>query len=157
MLFRQSIFRGHHYGDISPTNDLEFHGLVHGSVTVAPGRQLFLRGRIAGDLIVGKDAMAAVHGTITGAVLNRGAHVYISGSAGSVRDTGHRRTYLNHRAVARKTNFIAAQGLGAEPGAGPAAAYGLLLPPAPPSRDPVLDAAHGLKSRAGWTSWITPD
>lgn len=156
MLFRQSIFRGHHYGDISPANDLEFHGQVHGSVTVAPGRQLFLRGRIAGDLIVGKDAMAAVHGTITGAVLNRGAHVFISGSAGSVRDTGHRRTFLNHRVVARKTNFIVAQGLGVQTGAAPAAAHGLLAPPPAPSRDPVLEA-HGLKNRAGWTSWITPD
>jgi hypothetical protein len=68
-----------------------------------------------------------------------------------VRDTGHRRTYLNHRAVTRKANVIA-QGLRAEAGA-----YGLLNAPAAHSRDPVLDIGHDLKGRAGWTSWITPD
>ena len=36
-------YRGHHYGNVNVmVDDLEFYGLVHGTVTVAPGRQLYM-------------------------------------------------------------------------------------------------------------------
>ncbi len=146
LLFPHSVYRGHHHGDISVARDLEFHGLVHGSVTVEPGRQLYLHGRIAGDLIVEKDALAAVHGCIRGAVLNRGAHVLVVGSVGSVRDTGRGRTTVNHRAAVKRINALAS---GSRPDG-----YGQLTAPSPDRADPVL-AGDGSRSRAGWKSWIT--
>jgi hypothetical protein len=92
----RSTCRGHHFGNISVTDDLEFFGLVHGSVTVVSGRQLRLHGRTSGNLIVKQDALAAVHGSIMGAVLNRGAKVSVSGMAGKMRNVGNAKTYINH-------------------------------------------------------------
>jgi cytoskeletal protein CcmA (bactofilin family) len=76
---------GLHHGDLHLAHDVEFHGLVTGSVTVPSGMRLRLHGRIAGDLVVQKNAYAAVHGSVSGAVLNQGAEVTILGKAGAIR------------------------------------------------------------------------
>ena len=68
------------------TSDLEFHGLVTGSLTVPSGLEVRLHGFVTGDLIVEKGAIAFVAGKVDGAVMNQGGRVKIDGMVGAVRD-----------------------------------------------------------------------
>ncbi len=97
-------FREYHHGDLTLSDDLEISSLVSGTVTVPSGRRLLLRGVIAGDLIVEQEAHATIHGTVNGVVLNHGGDVEIFGTVDWVRDFGERKTFVDARAVIRKSN-----------------------------------------------------
>jgi hypothetical protein len=73
-------------GTLQVDNDLEFAGLVTGTIRVTAGATLVLEG-MAGDLIVGPGATAIVLGTVTGAATNHGGHLEIHGTIGSTSDT----------------------------------------------------------------------
>src|SRR5476649_3003388 len=89
---------GRHDGDLRLENDLDFCGLVTGTVTVPPGLRLRLYGQICGDLIVQKDGQASIYGSISGVVQNQGA-VRILGRAGCLEETAHAATVINDRAA----------------------------------------------------------
>lgn len=159
MIHLHSLHIGHHHGDFSVANDLDFYGFVSGSVTVPHGKRLSLHGRIAGDLILQKGAAAAIRGTVAGAVLNYGADAWVHGMVGSVRDIGDRRTHINSYAAIKNSGFETAGALSFDAVIG---AIGSGPPRLPgPAAGPIeLDATcdgrtGGIRPRAGWTSWIT--
>lgn len=73
-------------GSHSLTTDLEFHGMVTGTLTVPTGREVRLHGLVTGDLIIEKGAKALVAGMVNGTVVNHGGDVRIDGMVGAVRD-----------------------------------------------------------------------
>ena len=89
---------GRHDGDLRLVNDLDFCGLVTGTVTVPPGMRLRLYGKISGDLIVQTDGKASIYGSIAGAVQNHGA-IRILGRAGRLLEAGNAATIINDRAA----------------------------------------------------------
>lgn len=99
---------GLHLGDLLLSHDVEFHGLVTGSVTVPPGKRLRLHGRIAGDLVVQANAYAAVYGSVTGAVLNQGAEVTILGRAGALHRESSTVTMINDAPKSAEMPAVAA-------------------------------------------------
>lgn len=124
---------GHHCGDIRLVNDLDFYGLVSGTVTVPPRKRFRLHGKIAGDLVVQKNALVAIHGMVAGAIRNHGGHVMVSGVAASAKDCAPRS--------------------GLEAGAGCITLNGRGM------KMPALAAAQKTDKRkkAGWASWIAAD
>jgi cytoskeletal protein CcmA (bactofilin family) len=59
-------------GDLAVDEDLDFSGIVRGSITVNPGGSLHLTGRCEGNLLVKPGAHAVVSGTVGGNLANQG-------------------------------------------------------------------------------------
>ena len=59
-------------GSLLVEEDLLFHGMITGDLTVPSGRMLKMHGLVSGDLVVEKGAEADVHGKVNGAVRNQG-------------------------------------------------------------------------------------
>ncbi len=73
-------------GSIRLDRDVQFYGLITGSLTVSKGRICELHGTISHDLIVEPGATAVVYGTVAGVLRNKGGDVRVFGSVGSVLD-----------------------------------------------------------------------
>jgi adenylate cyclase len=74
-------------GDVTFSKNTSFRGRIGGNVMVAPGVHLDLDGKVGGDLIIERDAIAQVRGTIVGHVRNRGGTLRLSGKLrGEMRD-----------------------------------------------------------------------
>ena len=61
--------------DITISENTIFQGLVMGSITVAPGVILEMRGSSAMDVILNEGAKLELYGQVGGAVVNRGGMV----------------------------------------------------------------------------------
>ena len=61
------------------------------------GLQLY--GKVRGNLIVERGGVAVLHRAVSGAVINHGAHVVLSGKAGSVQDVRDPPTQITRDAV----------------------------------------------------------
>ncbi len=73
-------------GSIRLDRDVQFYGVVTGSLTVPRGRIFELHGTISHDLIVERGATVMVYGTVAGLLQNQGGDVRVFGSVGSVVD-----------------------------------------------------------------------
>jgi|SRR5215204_5243172 len=90
---------GHIEGPITVTRDTALWGIVTGDVTVKADVRVQLYGKVRGNLIVERGGVAVLHGAVSGAVINHGAHVVISGKAGSVQDLGDPPTQITRDAI----------------------------------------------------------
>lgn len=135
---------GHHCGDIRLVNDLDFYGLVSGTVTVPPRLRFRLHGKIAGDLVVQNNALVAIHGNVSGAILNYGGNVRVWGAVGAAQDFGTRKSLARGAAKNAAPARIAVTGKAGS---------------ALPARHRVNPATvgKGKARKAGWASWIVPD
>ncbi|MBS12754.1 MAG: hypothetical protein CME19_14260 [Gemmatimonadetes bacterium] len=61
--------------DITISEDTTFQGLVMGSITVAPGALLVLRGSSAMDVILNEGSKLELYGQVGGDVVNRGGMI----------------------------------------------------------------------------------
>jgi hypothetical protein len=66
-------------GDVRIVDDLDLHGMITGSATVAPGRQLELHGVVCEDLILEEGSTVNLYGTVSGSVYNRGGQLNVYG------------------------------------------------------------------------------
>lgn len=66
-------------GDLKVAYELEFHGLVTGSVMVTDTGFLILHGTISGDLIIEEGGVVDMFGTVSGNLVNKGGTVQVSG------------------------------------------------------------------------------
>jgi hypothetical protein len=66
--------------------DTALHGMITVGATVPSGITVKVHGMITGDLIVEPDGKAIVHGTVNGAVRNRGGSVIIYGMVDDCSD-----------------------------------------------------------------------
>ena len=71
-------------GPVILREDAVVDGLIDGDVMVLGGATLELGGAIVGDLMVEVGGRAVVRGSVGGAIRNRGGHVQLYGTAGSV-------------------------------------------------------------------------
>ena len=69
-------------GDLTFSEDTEFHGVIGGDATVASGVSVKLFGKIGGNLIIEPDAIVEVHGKIGQDVINRGGTFRLDGKVG---------------------------------------------------------------------------
>jgi cytoskeletal protein CcmA (bactofilin family) len=90
---------GHIEGPVTVTRDTALWGVVTGDVTVKADVRLQLYGKVRGNLIVERRGVALVHGSVGGALINHGAHVVVSGKAGTVQDLGDLPTQIGRDAV----------------------------------------------------------
>ena len=67
---------------------LDWHGMVTGTVSVAPGRRLEVRGPVCRDLV--REAGSSVHldGTVSDDADNRGGELLVHGSIGGTVHCG---------------------------------------------------------------------
>ncbi len=73
-------------GDMTFSQDTEFHGKIGGDVKVAPGVSVKLFAKIGGNLIIEPDAVVELHGVIGHDVINRGGTLHLDGKlSGSER------------------------------------------------------------------------
>lgn len=86
-------------GDLIVTDELEFHGMVTGSIKVAGTGLLMLHGMCCGDLLVEPGSRVDVHGTVIGTLVNRGGAVRVFGVLGGLRDDGRAETSIDPAAV----------------------------------------------------------
>lgn len=82
--------------------DLAFHGLVDGIVTVLSGATLRLHGTVTGHLFVELDASAIVMETVNGVVVNRGGIVEIFRTVGDGADEDARAVTTIHEGAVVK-------------------------------------------------------
>jgi cytoskeletal protein CcmA (bactofilin family) len=82
--------RGTIYGDLTVEDDLVLRSMVTGNVIVADGAHLELRGLIGGALRVDAGGVAAVHGTVSGPIVNAGSVEVWGMVHGSIEDVGGR-------------------------------------------------------------------
>ncbi|MBB5278781.1 autotransporter passenger strand-loop-strand repeat protein [Rhizobium rosettiformans] len=73
-------------GTLTLEQDLDFHGMINGNLTVPSGRILMMHGMINGDLVVDSGGRAHVAGTVNGTVINHGGEVTVEGTVYAVRD-----------------------------------------------------------------------
>lgn len=73
-------------GSVRLDRDVEFHGVIIGSVTIARGRTFELYGTICHDLVVEAGAIVTIHGSVAGTLKNHGGNVHVFGEVGSVLD-----------------------------------------------------------------------
>ena len=90
---------GHIEGPITVFRDTALWGIVTGDVTVKADVRLQHYGKVRGNLIVERGGIAVLHGAVSGAVINHGAHVVVSGKAGSVQDLGDPPAQITRDAV----------------------------------------------------------
>ena len=73
-------------GDYTVHGKLDLTGMVSGTVRVASDGSFHLHGTVTKDLILETGSRAALDGTVTGNVINRGGRLELRGSVGgSVR------------------------------------------------------------------------
>lgn len=73
-------------------------GLIHGKVTVLPGVNLQVHGRIVGTLIVEAGSEVFMHGVIQGDVINRGGQLHVFGMVSGEVITESGTTVIDSRA-----------------------------------------------------------
>ena len=78
-------------GSIRLDRDVQFYGLITGSLTVPKGRFFELHGTISHDLIVEPGATAVIYAGVGGLLRNQGGDVRVFGSVGSVMDSDETR------------------------------------------------------------------
>lgn len=155
-----AVRRGHFIGDINLAQNLQIHGMVCGTVTIAAGKQLHLHGKIEGDLIVEEGARVLIHGAVGGTIINHGAEVRIIGMAGSIQDFGNPKTYVNDQIVFEKsgTDMIASFRIElAALKAQHRRRHTRLPNVAKEHSTDVANIRAKTQKKAGWTSWITAD
>ncbi len=69
-------------GTLRVTDGLDLHGMVTGTVSVAPGGRLALRGTVCRDLVLEEGSSVHLYGTVSGDVYNRGSELLVYGSIG---------------------------------------------------------------------------
>ena len=69
-----------HEGELTVTDEYTLTGVNRGTVTVAAGGDLDLRGVVVGDLEIARGGLAILHGTVTGTVYNRGGVLAVFGT-----------------------------------------------------------------------------
>ena len=74
-------------GNLRVADGLDLHDMVTGTVSVAPGRRLELRGTVCRDLVLEEGSSVHFQGTVSGDVDNRGGELLVCGSSGG---TSHR-------------------------------------------------------------------
>jgi len=74
--------------DITIRESTTFEGLVMGSITIAPGTLLVLRGSAASDVVLNEGSKLELYGQVGGDIINRGGIiVHNEGTVkGKVRD-----------------------------------------------------------------------
>jgi cytoskeletal protein CcmA (bactofilin family) len=83
-------------GPVVVHEDMRFHGMIDGGVTVSPGVTLDMRGMIAGDLVIESDARVELRGMVAGSATNRGRLTIYGVVRGAVRDEdGGETTYAS--------------------------------------------------------------
>jgi cytoskeletal protein CcmA (bactofilin family) len=73
-------------GPVVVREDMRFHGMIDGGVTVSPGVALDMRGMIAGDMTIEADARVELRGMVAGSVVNRGRLTIFGTVRGRVSD-----------------------------------------------------------------------
>jgi cytoskeletal protein CcmA (bactofilin family) len=73
-------------GPVVVREDMRFHGMIDGGVTVAPGVAFDMRGMIAGDVTIESEARVELRGMVAGSVVNRGQLTIYGVVRGSVSD-----------------------------------------------------------------------
>lgn len=68
-------------GSLELPRDVRFYGSITGTLTVPPERTFELFGTVGHDLVIEKDAVAVVHGTVRGTLVNKGGRVVIDGGS----------------------------------------------------------------------------
>ena len=69
-------------GNLRVTDSLDLHGIVTGTVSVAPGDRLESRGTFCRDLVLAEGSSVHLYGTVSGDVYNRAGELLVSGSVG---------------------------------------------------------------------------
>ncbi|MGG6892376.1 hypothetical protein [Rhizobium sp. BR 315] len=91
-------------GSIRLDRDVQFYGVITGSLTVPRGRTFELHGTVLHDLIVETGAIVVVYGSVAGLLKNKGGNVRVFGVVGSVMDFDETRpTDLSCQAAATRT------------------------------------------------------
>ena len=73
-------YNGKIEGDKTIHRDLSLSGMITGSATVAQGIVFELRGTVIGNLVVERDALVHVYGTVCGDATNNGGHLNVFGT-----------------------------------------------------------------------------
>jgi cytoskeletal protein CcmA (bactofilin family) len=69
-------------GNRRVADGLDLHGMVTGTVSVASGGWLELRGTVCRDLVLEEGSSVHRYGTVSGDVYNRGSELLVYGSIG---------------------------------------------------------------------------
>jgi cytoskeletal protein CcmA (bactofilin family) len=64
-------------GNPRVADGLDLHGVVTGTVSVAPGRRLGWRGTVCRDLVLDEGSSVPLYGTVSGDVHNRGGGLLV--------------------------------------------------------------------------------
>lgn len=87
-------YHGKVFGPAVIADDTRFHGMIAEDVTVGRGVRFDMRGRIAGDLDIERDAIVELRGVVLGSVVNRGRLIIYGVVRGPIRDVeGGETTY----------------------------------------------------------------
>jgi len=91
-------------GSIRLDRDVQFYGVITGSLTVPRGRTFELHGTVLHDLVVEAGAVVVVYGSVAGLLKNKGGDVRVFGVVGSVMDFDETRpTDFSCQAVTTRT------------------------------------------------------
>lgn len=91
-------------GSIRLDRDVQFYGVITGSLTVPKGRTFELHGTVLHDLIVEPGAVVVVYGSVAGLLQNKGGDVRVFGVVGSVMDFNETRpTDLSQQTATTRT------------------------------------------------------
>lgn len=69
-------------GNLRVADGLDLHGMVTGTVSVAPGRRLEWRGTVCRDLGLEEGSSVHLYGTVSGDVYSRGGGLLVYESTG---------------------------------------------------------------------------
>lgn len=96
-----NIEHGKFEGDIQLDQELIFHGMITGTITVVDVGILSLHGVCCQDIIVEECARVYLHGTANGNVVNRGGHLEVYGTIGGSLHTVKGNTFVDPNAIVK--------------------------------------------------------